>query len=114
MKTKRIKVTDLHTLQMEKQRLQMQIDFTEEKIIERVSTFAYEFPVMLITRILPFGLGEKQGVINGIKKVRSFITDNLISNKSGEGKNELYRIFLTAGKGFVVKMLGRMTKGKSS
>jgi hypothetical protein len=113
MKTERIKVTDLHTLQMEKQRLQMHIDFMEEQITDKVSTFFYELPVDIITSILPFGLGNKPGVIKGIRNTRNFIS-GFLGGDGNAPKREIIKAVFPLAKAFVVRGLSGMLKKKKT
>jgi len=113
MKTERIKVTDLITLQMEKQRLQMQINYTEEQITDKVGAFVYELPVHLATSILPFGLGDKPGVIKAVRNTRRFI-GGFLGGEGNTAKREIIKAVFPLAKAFVTRALIGMLRKKKT
>ena len=112
MNTTKIKITDLASLQMEKQRLKMQVEFSGEQIIEKVNGLWTNYPTLLAST-MPFSNEQNQKVSTWLEWLNSFLFDKIFSSrKAHPAKDEIYKFLIRLTQVFVIRTLGRMWKKK--
>ncbi len=109
----KIKVIDMQTLQMEKQRLRMQIAFTEKEINNKINRLCTDYS-SLLAGILPFSREQNNRVSQWLEWLNGFLFERVFrTDKSKTAKTEITKLMIRLTQVFVIRMLGKMWNRKN-
>lgn len=93
---------------MEKQRLSMQIAFTENEISNKINSLCTDYS-SLLTGILPFSNEQNSRLSHGIEWINIFLFEKIFkTDKPATARAEIIKFIIRLTQVFVIRVLGRI------
>ena len=106
----RMKVNDLRTLQMEKERLQMQCELHEVKIKTHLREFTHDFDKLFIQTVLPFEKETNEKVDGLLEIINRYIFSIFTGSSWNEGKNSFNRRMIKSLQAVLISISFRLLR----
>ncbi|MES2591979.1 MAG: hypothetical protein V4608_08850 [Bacteroidota bacterium] len=106
-----IKITDLASLQSEKQRLQMFCSYQEELLKEKINSLKSNYKQIIGEEFLPFTAESNTKVSNVLDWINEFVIGKLLK-VDVSGKNKLSGVLIKLAEVGVIRLFNKFIKNK--
>ena len=104
-----IKITDLATLQREKQRLKMFCSFQEEKLKDKIIFIKLNYAKIISDEFLPFNHENNNTVSNVLDWVNEFVLGKILRMDLGE-KSNLSGSLVKVAEVLIIRLFSKLVK----